>query len=115
MHQLMKTTKQKGKQIKTQKPNKKRQKDYNPDTGSTVQTRHRTKKTLEKTERAIMNAQSRDTDYIGHTRHWTKTKKKKEKIQPRTPTNIMHPLCYSYSQDVLETNIYFIILNVEVD
>jgi hypothetical protein len=31
MHQLMKTTKQKGKQIKTQKPNKKRQKDYNPD------------------------------------------------------------------------------------
>jgi hypothetical protein len=41
MHQLMKTTKQKGKQIKTQKPNKKRQKDYNPDTGSTVQTRHR--------------------------------------------------------------------------
>jgi hypothetical protein len=53
-----------------------------------------------------MNAQSRDTDYIGHTRHWTKTKKKKEKkIQPRTPPNIIHPLCYSYSQDALETNI----------
>lgn len=44
MYQLMKTTKQKAKQIKTQKPHKKRQKDYNPDTGSTGQTRHRTKK-----------------------------------------------------------------------
>jgi hypothetical protein len=42
----MKTTKQKGKQIKTQKPNKKRQKDYNPDTGSTVQTRQIQKKYL---------------------------------------------------------------------
>jgi hypothetical protein len=44
-----------------------------------------------------------------------KQRKKRKKIQPRTPPNIMHPLCYSYSQDVLETNIYFIILNVEVD
>jgi hypothetical protein len=32
-------------------------------------------------------------------------KKKEKKIQPRTPPNIIHPLCYSYSQDVLETNI----------
>ena len=46
MYQLMKTTKQKAKQIKTQKPNKKRQKDYNPDIGSTGQTRNRTKKAL---------------------------------------------------------------------
>jgi hypothetical protein len=37
----MKTTKQKAKQIKTQKTHKKRQKDYNPDIGSTGQTRHR--------------------------------------------------------------------------
>jgi hypothetical protein len=35
----MKTTKQKAKQIKTQKTHKKRQKDYNPDIGSTGQTR----------------------------------------------------------------------------
>ena len=87
----MKTTKQKAKQIKTQKPHKKRQKDYNPDIGSTGQTRNRTKQSLAKTERAIMNAQSRDTDYFGHTRH---TKKTKKKIQPRTPPNIRHPLCY---------------------
>lgn len=92
MYQLMKTTKQKAKQIKTQKTHKKRQKDYNPDTGSTVQTRHRTKQTLEKTERAIMNAQSRDTDYIGHTRHWTKTKKKKEKNTTTDPTKYNAPV-----------------------
>jgi hypothetical protein len=64
-----------------------------------------------------------------------KQRKKKEKIQPWNPPNIRHPLCYSYSQDELETNICkqhkkyinkkiyslrsrclcFIILNVEVD
>ena len=42
----MKTTKQKAKQIKTQKTHKKRQKDYNPNIGSTGQTRHRTNKNI---------------------------------------------------------------------
>jgi hypothetical protein len=69
----------KSKANKNTKTTQKTTKDYYPDTGSTVQTRHRTNKTLEKTEKAIMNGQSRDTDYFGHTRHWTKTKKKKEK------------------------------------
>ena len=32
-------------------------------------------KTLEKTEGAIKNVQSKDTDNIGHTRHRTKTNK----------------------------------------
>ena len=48
--------------------------------------------TLQKTKRAIMNAQSRDTDYIGHTRHWTKTKKKKEKNTTTDPTKYNAPV-----------------------
>jgi hypothetical protein len=82
----------KSKANKNTKTTQKTTKDYNPDTGSAVQTRHRTKQTLEKTKRAIMNAQSRDTDYIGHTRHWTKTKKKKEKNTTTDPTKYNAPV-----------------------
>ena len=91
MYQLMKTTKQKAKQIKTQNHTKNDKKTIIQTLAVLGKKRHRTKQTLEKTKRAIMNAQSRDTDYFGHTRH---TKKTKKIIQPRTPPNIRRPLCY---------------------
>ena len=45
------------------------------DTGNIEYTRHRTKKTLEKTEGAIKNGQSRDTDNIEYTSHEKKRNK----------------------------------------
>ena len=43
----------------------------NPETLASLVTQDTGQKTLEKTEGATKNGQSRDTGYIGHTRHRT--------------------------------------------
>ena len=105
MYQLMKTTKQKAKQIKTQKPHKKDKKTIiqtlavlgKQDTGLRKLWRKLKEQSWMHNPETLTILDTQDT---GRTQ-----RKKKKKIQPRTPPNIRHPLCYWYSQNVLEPNI----------